>query len=70
MLERTKEFDWVELFLLILKRDVKVWLNELKLIYENVLKMHGHKSKFIMKVVQVIKKNKKSFQKEGEDFWN
>ena len=34
---------------------------------KNVLKMHGHKFKFIMKVVQVLK-NKKSFEKGGRRF--
>lgn len=38
----------------------------MKFIYENVLKMHGHKSKFIMKVVQVYKQEE--FSKLGRRF--
>ena len=38
----------------------------MKFIYENVSKIHGHKSKFIMKVVQVYKKEK--FSKGGRRF--
>ena len=52
-------------FSLFTKKNIKVLLSLLKFIYENVLKMHGPKSKFIMKVVQV-KKNKKSFFKRRE----
>ena len=33
------------------KKNVKVLLNWLEFIYENILKMHGPKSKFIMKVI-------------------
>ena len=60
------EIDWLLVFS---QKNVKLLLSLLKFIYENVLKMHGPKSKFIMKVVQV-KKTRRVFQKEGEDFWN
>ena len=60
------EIDWLLVFS---QKNVIVLLSLLKFIYENILKMHGPKSKFIMKVVQVKKKNK-IFQKGGENFWN
>ena len=44
------EIDWLLVFS---QKKVKVLLSWLKFIDENVLKMHGPKSKFIMKVVQV-----------------
>ena len=46
------EIDWLLDFS---QKKVKVLLNWLKFIYENVLKMHGPKSKFIMKMFQVSK---------------
>ena len=48
------EIGWLLVFS---QKNVKVLLSWLEFIYENVLKMHGHKFK-----------NKKSFQKEEEDF--
>ena len=60
------EIDWLLVFS---QKKVKVLLNWLKFIYENVSKMHGPKSKFIMKMFQVSKQEE-FFLEEGEDFWN
>ena len=50
----------------LLTKSVKVLLNLLKFIDENVLKMHGPKSKFIMKMFQVSKQEE--FSKGGRRF--
>ena len=57
------EIDWLLVFS---QKNVKVLLSWLKFIYEKVLKMHGPKSKFIMKVVQVSKQEE--FSKGGRRF--
>ena len=55
------KWDWLTFSLL--TKNIKVLLNWLKFIYENILKIHGHKSKFIMKAVQVQKQEE--FSKGG-----
>ena len=64
MAKNSVKWDWLTISLL--TKSVKVLLNGLKFIYENDLKIHGPKSKFIMKVVQVLKQE--DFSKGGRRF--
>ena len=60
------KWDWLTFGLLIKK--VKVLLNWLGFIYENVLKCMDIIPSLLWKCFKF--QNKKSFQKGGEDFWN
>ena len=57
------EIGWLLVFS---QTNVKVLLNWLEFIYEKILKMCGHKSKFIMKVFKF--QNKKGFQRREKIF--
>ena len=50
-------------------KNVKVLSNWLRFDEEKVLKMHGPKSKFITKAVQVLKKKQEEFWKGGMRFF-